>query len=321
VSGGSDVWVNGWLDVITDRLETPGLLLIDNGMPLSVNPARPEQLKMLYFYGDRTPDMRDETLERARRIHVLHGHYTKREAIIRYISKVQSICVHVLVPDAIRAHKFYGFQGDPDPFYYDLDWYNYLNSRIPTKIWIGTDPVEGMLHIPNYYKFTHNSGLVRSDKLGFAARTETRKAVHFLGSHDAAAFTHPEGIRRWERYLHRRFDGTRVIRFDYAYIDRFFSSPEWGVFHGAYYREPFGYSIFQAVDHGKLPIVANDWCPDLEYRYRASTQEEFDEAMDTVRSDAWSVRESEFERIRTYMIDRFGDVDRWASQILEVYNG
>ena len=49
-----------------------------------------------------------------------------------------------------------------------------------------------------------------------------------------------------------------------------FMRKDFGIFHGAYFKEPFGYSIFQAVDYGKIPIIHTDWAKEVDYKYRAS---------------------------------------------------
>ena len=38
-----------------------------------------------------------------------------------------------------------------------------------------------------------------------------------------------------------------------------FMKLNWGISHSCHTNEPFGYSIFQAVDWGKLPIIHEDW--------------------------------------------------------------
>lgn len=46
-----------------------------------------------------------------------------------------------------------------------------------------------------------------------------------------------------------------------------FMRKDFSIFHGCYHKEPFGYSIFEAVDYGKLPIIHTDWGIGLNYKY------------------------------------------------------
>ena len=67
---------------------------------------------------------------------------------------------------------------------------------------------------------------------------------------------------------------TRTIRYVYE--------TDWGISHSAHIYEPFGYSIFQAVDWGKIPILAHDWLPKYDYPFRAIQQEEFKEQYEKI---------------------------------------
>ena len=50
---------------------------------------------------------------------------------------------------------------------------------------------------------------------------------------------------------------------------------KWGISHSCFINEPFGYSIFQALDYGKIPIISKDWCEEYDYPYRANNKIEF----------------------------------------------
>ena len=42
---------------------------------------------------------------------------------------------------------------------------------------------------------------------------------------------------------------------------------DWFVSHSCHTKETFGYSIFQSIDYGKLPIIHSDW-GDVDYKYK-----------------------------------------------------
>ena len=67
------------------------------------------------------------------------------------------------------------------------------------------------------------------------------------------------------------FENTRLYQFNYKNIHRFYERNDWGISHSCHLNEPFGYSIFQAFDYGKLPILQMDWLKDFEYPFRANS--------------------------------------------------
>jgi len=93
---------------------------------------------------------------------------------------------------------------------------------------------------------------------------------------------------------------------------------DFDIFHGAYFKEPFGYSIFQAVDYGKIPIIHTDWAKEVDYKYRASSKNEFDKMVKKIIGDDASVRFQEFFKLKTYMMT-FDNVENWSAKILEKF--
>ena len=91
---------------------------------------------------------------------------------------------------------------------------------------------------------------------------------------------------------------------------------DFGIFHGAYFKEPFGYSIFQAIDYGKLPIIHTDWAKDVDYKYRASTKNEFDKCIRKILLDSEEERYTQFAKLKTYML-KFQNVESWKNKILK----
>ena len=88
----------------------------------------------------------------------------------------------------------------------------------------------------------------------------------------------------------------------------------WGIFHGAYFKEPFGYSIFQAVDYGKLPILNSDWMPELVYKYRVSTKNDFDECVKQIGKDSHEERLKWFTKLKDFM-QKYDNKEEWIDKV------
>ena len=100
-------------------------------------------------------------------------------------------------------------------------------------------------------------------------------------------------------------------------IHHTFMIKDFGIFHGAYFKEPFGYSIFQAVDYGKLPIIHTDWAIELDYKYRASSKNEFDKCIKKILFDSHEVRLQEFNKIKSYM-KKYDYEKKWSKIIQDL---
>ena len=92
-------------------------------------------------------------------------------------------------------------------FYVEPKWENDIKSYAKYPFWIGNNDPKWNVHhdhlltIPNFYEFKHNKDVVDNNKVGFAARMETRKCPHFLQGIDCEVFTEPTDIKWWERNL------------------------------------------------------------------------------------------------------------------------
>ena len=149
------------------------------------------------------------------------------------------------------------------------------NHYAKNPFWIGLSmPKWGqhatIEHIPNFYEFKHNKDVVDSNQVGFAARMETRKCPHFLEGIDSLFFTDVNHLKWWERNLNTDTSKWKIYNYKHEQLDMFMNR-DWGISHSAHIYEPFGYSIFQAVDWGKIPILAHDWLPKYDYPFRASS--------------------------------------------------
>jgi hypothetical protein len=95
---------------------------------------------------------------------------------------------------------------------------------------------------------------------------------------------------------------------------------DWGISHSAFTSEPFGYSIFEAVDRGKLPIVHKNWCKDLDYPYRASSKKDFVDIYSKLLETPHETKNKWFNSIKSYMKNNFSDKQRWVNDLLDIYN-
>ena len=92
------------------------------------------------------------------------------------------------------------------------------------------------------------------------------------------------------------------------------------VSHSSYVNEPFGYSIFQAVDYGKIPILNRDWCKDIEYPFRSYSKEEFEKQVKTIKGVSYQERNDILENLRNELNNRYNNPKIWANQYLSIYN-
>ena len=144
-----------------------------------------------------------------------------------------------------------------------------VNKWAKKSIWIGLYDIKyENVNIPNFYEFKHNLPLSYSNNLGFAARSEGRKNPHYLDGKKAHVFTDSTLFNRVFKQGYK-MDTTKMRIYHYKpeFGDKFYGM-NWGISHSCFTYEPFGYSIFEAVDRGKLPILHTSWCKDLEYPYR-----------------------------------------------------
>ena len=299
VGGGSDIWVNHWIEEIQPKLKKPSKLVIhqDN-------------------------DVRKD-LDEADRIHILHGYYTPNQVVLDYKDKIYSNIMHVELKKSLNAHKdlelplLKHFNASIE---YEKDILNIAEKTI----WIGL--YESSYHddydiidIPNFYEFKQDGIAVESNRVGFCSRMETRKAPHFLNDIDSYFFTNVEHFAWWRENLNYDFDESKLFQFQYKNLQKFLQRDDWGISHSAHIYEPFGYSIFQAIDYGKLPILSEDWLPNIAYPYRASTKEKFEEVYKEICNVRVEVRQTLLQHLKSNLSEYDNKKD-WANKYLEIYN-
>jgi len=343
IRGGSDVWVNYWIDNIAPKLKVKPILLIHNQKPSDglapnynqVSPEPPqhfavvegmdekvkeidEKIEIVYFDYNNTTQF-DELIKNSRRVNILDGHYKSVWYLENNKDKIYSVVLHVKVNDALNVHKKLGLEKTLR-FNIEPEWEENLIKWSKYPIWIGTNKLEDKKtkFIPNFYEFQHNKELDDSDLVGYTARVETRKAPHFLNGIKSLAFTSSDGIEWWRENIGEVFDKTKVYDFSYDNLDRFYNL-KWGISHSCFINEPFGYSIFQALDYGKIPIISKDWCEEYDYPYRANNKIEFDEVYKILISTEYNIKNKVMKDFREYL-KKYDNIEEWVIKYLEIYN-
>ena len=350
VMGGADVWVNKWIEVVAPHLKVTPKLLIHRNKPKQTqeqiqtfqnnvksgrggNTGRQVHKKIEktykeilnddlehYWQGDDMKKFK-ELLDGARRIHILHGYYAPHKYILDNKDKIHSNMVHVSVNDCLSAVDVLGLDKS-FTFFMEKKWEDDICNIAKKAVWIGVNPGKiksETIHIPNYYEFKHNKDVSSSNEIAFTSRMETRKCPHFLSGMKAKLLTDPKDIHWWKRNLDIDNSKWRVYRFNWETLDRFMGQ-DWGISHSAHIFEPFGYSIFQAVDWGKIPILAHDWLPQYDYPFRASTPEQFKEQYEKICNLSIQQRRDVLFPLRDYLKQEYGDKEVWREKLLEIYN-
>ena len=322
VYGGSDVWVNYWLENVAPKLDHPSKLLIHRRRPdgFKVNFSSP--IEILWQGDDQ--ELFNKYMNECRRLHILHGYYTPHKLITQNQDKLSSVVIHVSVELSLKA----GFQLNvPKLKHYSANpqWETRVTEMADKVIWIGLedvplhDRVKDVINIPNFYEFKNNLMCNNSNKVGFAARCETRKAPHFLDGIESYAFTDVYDWRWWKANYKCLFEKTRLYQFNYRHLDRFYRRQDWGISHSCHLNEPFGYSIFQAFDYGKLPILQMDWLKDFEYPFRAFTKEQFKQQVYNISELSVKERNDYLNGFREHL-RQWDNKKEWTDKYLEIYN-
>ncbi len=321
IYGGSDVWVNKWLDNVAPHLDYPSKLLIHRRRPKNLEIKFYTPIEVIWQGDD--PQLFDEYMNNCRRLHILHGYYTPHKLITQNQDKLSSVVIHVSVDLSLKA----GFKlGLPKLKHFSADpkWETKVSQLADKVVWIGLDKIPlhdkvDVIDIPNYYEFQHNLDCNESNKVGFAARCETRKSPHFLEGIESYSFTDIEDWRWWKINVGVDFSSTRLYQFRYDMLDKFYRRQDWGISHSCHLDEPFGYSIFQAFDYGKLPILQMDWCRDYDYPFRAFTKEQFKEQVNNISELSVKERNEYLNGFREYL-RQYDNKQEWVDKYLEIYN-
>jgi hypothetical protein len=199
----------------------------------------------------------------------------------------------------------------------NVDCYLFTTLKVLNNIWEKGYGVN--FKRAKRYMFEYNLELSDSVKVGFAARTETRKRVWYLENIDCYLFTTLKVLNNvWEKGFGVNFKKAKRYMFEYSKLDWFYRL-DWGVSHSCFNYEPFGYSIFQAVDYGKLPILSKQWMQEWDYPYRAETKTEFEEVVKRIKNEDYETKKEWFEKLKSEMMV-FTDRNKWVNNLLDIYN-
>ena len=277
-----------------------------------------------YWQGDN-PEEFGEILNGARRIHILHGYYHPHKYIRDNKDKIYTNAVHCNVSSALKASFLLSLKTGFN-FAMSPNWETEIVGYAKNSFWIGVDKPnldnehnDKILHIPNFYEFRRNYDVTDNNTVGFASRCETRKCPHFLAGIDSEFFTDPKDVKWWRRNIGTDTSKWKVFTFKWENIERFYHR-EWGISHSAHIVEPFGYSIFQAIDYGKVPILAGDWLTEYEYPFRASNPVEFREQYKKLCEVSLDGRRNLLWPLREYLTNKFDNKEEWTEKMLKLYN-
>ena len=316
-NSGADMWVTEWIEEVAPHLAVHPLLLFHRKKPVNYEEF-PINIDHIW---ETSEDEIIKIFDGARKIHILHGHYTPTRAVADNLNKIDSIIFHNLTKVSLLS------QMQKDEY---LHWYgnweyeSELIDLIKNKIWVGLYhfpyKTENLYHIPNVYQFKYNNPLSESVKIGFAARVEGRKNVEYIDGLPSFISTNSDTFNKYYRKkFGYKFEKSKVYKFDHKYKERFYGL-DWGVSHSCFDHEPFGYGIFEAVDFGKLPIVHENWCVPLDYKHKATDVDSFKSMYDIICSDTYEERNAEFEKLKNWMITNFSDKENWKRKLLDIYN-
>jgi hypothetical protein len=317
VNAGTDSWVNLWMELVAPKLKVKPILLLHRNKPKGH-----EDYKFpieAHWHGDSTEKF-EELCKGARRINILHGHYTPMKVIDDNLDKIHSNVLHNSVDHVLKSQAgtdaYFGWHP-----YMDSSWERKINKHSKHNIWIGVfDILTKNTNIPNFYEFKHNLPLSKSNNLGFTARCEGRKNPHFLDGLKSFIFTNSFHFKTvWKGFGKYDYSKSKIYHYDSKFKDTFYNM-DWGISHSAFTSEPFGYSIFEAVDRGKLPILHSTWCNDLEYPYRVSSKKDFINIYSSIKESSYSEKNKWFTLLKEYMIEKYSNKDKWVNDLLTIYN-
>jgi len=319
IMGGSDVWVNYWLQNIAPKLKRPSKLLIHRAPNSIVEFDSPIEVVW-----QNEPEVFKKVLGEAERIHILHGYYHPKKEIMDNLDKIYSNILHVTVEKSLRAGVYLGLK-KLKHFAANISYEKEILKASKNNIWIGVDDTtyhkdNDIIDIPNFYEFKRKKDVVMNDRVGFLARMETRKAPHFINDIDSCMLTDISDVQWWRDNLEFQWNKTKVFQFQYKNLQKFLERDDWGISHSAHVYEPFGYSIFEAIDYGKLPILAADWLfGKLEYPFRAANKQEFENTHSQICKLSEKERQYWLLKLRAYL-SRYDNKDEWINKYLEIYN-
>ena len=175
VIGGADIWCNNFIENVLPEIKEDYKIIID-GRPLV------REIGAIYTYENEKEV--DRILNECDKIVFLHHSYKKNPIIQKYLHKTYLTFVHAFIPDMV------GLNDEYENLMTRLDWHwqKDILDNSEKIVWIGYE--DDTIHtyfpktitIPNYYEWKSNRTFtgVLSNRIGYAARCETRKNAHYL---------------------------------------------------------------------------------------------------------------------------------------------
>lgn len=317
VNAGTDTWVNLWMELIAPKLDVKPILLLHRNKPKGHEDY--EFPIEAHWHGDNIEKFED-ICKGARRINILHGHYTPMKIIEENKHKIHSNILHNSVDHILKSQAGTDASIGWHP-YLDSSWEIEINNISKHSIWVGLfDILIKNKNIPNFYEFKHNLELSKSNNLGFASRCEGRKNPHYLDGLKSYLFTDSKEFNFiWKSSVKIDTSKMKIYHYNSKHKDMFYNM-DWGISHSSFTHEPFGYSIFEAVDRGKLPILHSTWCRDFDYPYRASSKKEFQDIYKRLIEVPYSEKNHWFKLLKQFMKDNYTNRDMWVKDLLNIYN-
>mgnify|MGYP001249489465 FL=1 len=316
IQGGADIWTNHFINLVLPQLSDDYIIFVDGRKPVGFETS----LTNYHFHYDNN-NKSEQLLKDCTEIHFLHANYHKREHLWKHKDKWGNIFVHAYLPDMLK----YGDSTKQFQTNIDTEAVDDLMKYCKQRIWIGltdsqlfTDYPNNTITIPNFYEFKIDLLLEKltDSKIGFTSRIESRKNVHYLDKHRGFVLS---GKYDWKNIVETNqydFNHIKFYQWNSEILDLFMKK-DWSISHSCHTNEPFGYSIFQAVDYGKLPILHSDW-GDVDYKYRASSKKEFDSMVEIICRDSYEEQLDNWVRLSEWMM-KYDNKWEWRDKIKNLF--
>ena len=276
------------------------------------------EIDAIYTFGNEKEV--DKILDECDKIIFLHHSYKPNPIIQKYLHKTYLTFVHAFIPDMV------GLNDEYENIMTRLDWHWQKDILDNSKniVWIGYEKdtihtyFPNTITITNYYEWKHNKPFLPlvGNRIGYAARCETRKNAHYLDAIPAFVFSNKYDYKRMLEGSKINADVHTFIEFDYRFHDKFFKK-QFKIFHGCYTKEPFGYAIFDAIDNGKLPIIHSDWMKGIKYRYRAMNKKQFHYQYLRILEDGFEKNKKQFDRLKKGL-EIYTDKNKWIEKVVNL---
>jgi len=308
VMGGSDIWCNNFIENVIPLLNSEYKIIVDN---------RPLEKNENIIYTWDNDDEVDSILEKCEKIIFLHHSYKENKLIKKWLHKTYLTFVHAFVPDMVGLKDEY----ENLMTRLDWDWQKQILDNSENIVWIGYE--NDTIHtyypeaktITNYYEWKKDKPFTEivNNRIGYAARCETRKNADYLHNLPAFVFSNEYDYKRMLEASKINSEFHMFQKFDYKFHQKFFDK-NFQIFHGAYTKEPFGYAIFDAIDNGKLPIIDSNWMKGIKYRYRAMNKQQFHYQWLRILEDGFEKNKKQFDRLKAGL-QKYTDKQKWVSEI------